>query len=315
MQANPSRTLRDKSADVAQKQSGCFVNSRSGLRNSSSAHTKYFTFTFCTFFRYHIYMKSLSDGDLIYRKLQSDITKKNWQEGKFASLVKPLETRTCKNKGCTITFQSKPYDPKVFCSRSCSVTYSNTGRIQSEATRQKIAISLKNSPHWFKPSLSKRVKKVAILCRNCKIEFSVLPYLAKRRKFCSNACAMKVIGGQTTSPKASKGKPGIRPDISPTICFYSTWEANIARIYTFQGVIWQYAPKVFDLGNHTYRPDFYLPSEDTYIEVKNFMGEYSAMRDLLFRKLYPQIRLKVILKEEYKSLEKIYKPMIPNWEN
>lgn len=69
--------------------------------------------------------------------------------------------------------------------------------------------------------------------------------------------------GQTTSPKASKGKPGI-------ICFYSTWEANIALMYTYQRVVWHYAPKIFNLGQHTYRPDFYLPAEDTYIEVKNY---------------------------------------------
>jgi hypothetical protein len=68
----------------------------------------------------------------------------------------------------------------------------------------------------------------------------------------------------TTSPKASKGKPGIRPDINPSICFYSTWEANVARVFNLVGIKWQYGPKIFDLGQHTYRPDFYLPTENIY---------------------------------------------------
>ena len=140
------------------------------------------------------------------------------------------------------------------------------------------------------------------------------PWLAKRRIYCSRTCAMKVIGGKTTSPKASKGKSGIRKDIDPSICFYSTWEANMARIYNLVGIKWLYAPKIFDLGKHTYRPDYYLPNFDTYIEVKNFMGDYSLKRDQAFRKRYPNIKLELILKKEYIEIKLNYKYFIKNWE-
>lgn len=125
---------------------------------------------------------------------------------------------------------------------------------------------------------------------------------------------MTVIGGRPTSPKASKGKNGIRKDISPTINFYSRWEANIARMYTFLNMRWQYAPKSFDIGGQTYTPDFYLPEKDMYIEVKNFWWTYSKIRDEKFRTIYPHIHLDVVLKEEYLKLEKQYAHLIPNWE-
>jgi len=125
---------------------------------------------------------------------------------------------------------------------------------------------------------------------------------------------MTVIGGQPTSPKASKGKNGIRKDISSTINFYSRWEANIARLYTYLKIRWEYAPKSFNIGGQMYTPDFFLPETDTYIEVKNFWWTYSKIRDEKFRMHYPNVRLEVILKDEYLKLEKQYAHHIPKWE-
>ena len=125
---------------------------------------------------------------------------------------------------------------------------------------------------------------------------------------------MRVVGSQPTSPKASKGKAGIRQDISPTIYFYSRWEANIARLYTYLKIPWVYAPTSFDIGGQKYTPDFYLPEKDAYVEVKNFWWEYSKIRDEKFRKRYPNIPLEVILKADYLKLEKQYSHLIPQWE-
>ena len=125
---------------------------------------------------------------------------------------------------------------------------------------------------------------------------------------------MTVIGGQPTSPKASKGKNGVRYDISPTINFYSRWEANMARLYTYLNIRWEYATVSFEIGGQKYTPDFYLPEENKYVEVKNFWWSYSKIRDEKFRKRYPAITLDVILKEQYEALEKKYAHLIPNWE-
>lgn len=88
----------------------------------------------------------------------------------------------------------------------------------------------------------------------------------------------------------------------------------MARLYTYLGIRWEYAPKTFDIGNQSYTPDFYLPDTDTYVEVKNFLGDYSRKRDDKFRRVYPSVKLKLLLKEEYVELEKRYAHLLPRWE-
>lgn len=88
----------------------------------------------------------------------------------------------------------------------------------------------------------------------------------------------------------------------------------MARLYTYLKVKWEYTPRSFDIGGQMYTPDFYLPKTDTYIEVKNFWGEYSRIRDEKFRETHPDINLKVILKEEYLELEQKYAPLLLYWE-
>lgn len=85
-------------------------------------------------------------------------------------------------------------------------------------------------------------------------------------------------------------------------------------MYTHLGIEWVYEPRAFDIGGHTYTPDFYLPRYEEYLEVKNFWSEYSANRDRKFRIAYPNIVLRVLLKKEYLLLQKLYAPAIPNWE-
>ena len=125
---------------------------------------------------------------------------------------------------------------------------------------------------------------------------------------------MIITGGRPTSPKASRGKAGIRKDISETIYFHSRWEANFARLQNYLGIKWIYEPKTFDLGTQNYTPDFYLPEKNLYIEVKNFLWKYSKVRDEKFRKLYPNIKLKMILKPDYLKLQNKYATLIENWE-
>lgn len=172
------------------------------------------------------------------------------------------------------------------------------------------ALSGRNNPHTG----IIKIPRVKIICANPKCKKIFLIERWMKRKFCSNKCAMAVIGGKPTSPKASRGKAGIRKDISKTIYFYSRWEANYARLLNYLGIKWEYEPKTFDLGSQNYTPDFYLPNSDTYIEIKNFLWKYSKIRDRKFRKLYPNIKLKLILKKDYLKLENKYSHLIKNWE-
>lgn len=246
-----------------------------------------------------------------YRNKQATIARKNWKMGVYRNNIKSYEIRRCKNQNCTNVFKVKPGNSKIFCSSRCSAHLNNIGRRHSIDTKLKIAKSLSLLP---KRDFKRRKDTVAILCNGCGSCFEVAPYLSKTRKYCSSSCAIKTIGGQTTSARASKGKSGVRKDISMEICFYSTWEANVARVFNLLNIKWQYAPKIFDLGKHTYRPDFYLPEYDMFIEVKNFMGDYSKQRDSLFRQKYPDIKLDLILKKDYSNIKSNYEELINGWE-
>lgn len=246
-----------------------------------------------------------------YRSKQAQITKSNTAKGVYKHLRKE-ESRVCAWGGCGQIFTVTPSDPKKFCSRSCAVIANNSKRKWSESVKRKIAEAATGKPGPFKGVF--KVPRVTSVCENpqCRKEFTHERY--REQKYCSVLCNITVTGSRPTSPKASRGKAGIRRDVSDSIYFYSRWEANIARLYTYLKVKWEYTPKSFDIGGHTYTPDFYLPETDTYIEVKNFWGEYSRIRDERFRASHPTVRLDVILKDEYLELEQEYAHLIPNWE-
>jgi hypothetical protein len=56
--------------------------------------------------------------------------------------------------------------------------------------------------------------------------------------------------------------------------FRSRLEARWAVFFTAAGIPWEYEPQGFELPCGRYLPDFFLPSEDAWIEIKG--GELSA---------------------------------------
>ncbi len=247
-----------------------------------------------------------------YRKKQSAITKANWKKGVF-DFTRKREKRICGRNGCGRKFEAIYSDPKIYCSQSCSAIVNNAKRGPMSA-EQKIRIGKALRGRKNPRAGEIIVPRVEIICANTKCKKVFLVERWKKRKYCSNQCTMAVVGGKPTSPRASRGKAGIRKDISKTIYFYSRWEANFARLQNYLGVKWEYEPKTFDLGSQNYTPDFYLPKSNTYIEVKNFLWKYSKIRDEKFRKLFPDIKLQLLLKEDYQKLENKYSELIPNWE-
>lgn len=247
-----------------------------------------------------------------YRKRQSEHTKAIWESGRFDFLYKK-EIRICRRQGCDISFEVLPSDEKRYCSSRCAALVNNKkrGRL-SEETREKISKSLKGTASPWKGVI--KVPRVEMTCANvaCGKKFSKEPW--RKKRFCSVTCAMHVTGSRPTSPKAARAKAGIRPDINDTTYFYSRWEANLARLFNYLGIVWIHQPTTFDLGGQKYTPDFYLPNDDLYIEVKNFLGPYSKERDDRFRELRPDVDLWLLLKAEYLELEATYACLIPNWE-
>ena len=251
-------------------------------------------------------------SDRGYKEKQSAIMKENWRKGLFNFHYK-REKRVCAKQGCKEVFEVTISDPKIYCSQSCAARVNNKKREPpSLETRLKTAKSLKGRKSPFKGII--KTPRVEVKCCSPTCGKVFLAEAFRRRKFCSNKCTMEVVGGRPTSPRAARGKAGIRKEISKTIYFYSRWEANIARLFNYLGINWTHQPKTFNLVSQNYTPDFYLPEDDIYIEVKNFLWKYSKIRDRKFRKIYPNIKLTLLLKKDYLELEKKYSHLIKNWE-
>ena len=129
----------------------------------------------------------------------------------------------------------------------------------------------------------------------------------------------------TLNPNAKKGIPysrcrgGKRNDLN-NIYFRSSWEANYARFLNFMKVKWEYEPKTFIFenikrGSVSYTPDFYLPDEDKWVEIKGWMDAKSKTKLKRFEKYFPEEykKLELIQSKEYNAI-KDYARLIPNWE-
>lgn len=252
-------------------------------------------------------------ASLIYRAKQSEKAKLNWENGRMDFLRKKVE-RHCSRKGCPNIFNTIPSDPKFYCSKSCATIVNNSKRILSLDTKIKISRALRGRKYPERPRQSPKFS--VCLYQKCQKTFKIRYWRPTNNpvKYCSRSCAIKDIGGRVTSPLAARAKVGIRPELSKTIYFYSRWEANFARLMNFLNVKWVHQPKRFQLESQKYTPDFYLPEHDIYIEIKNFLSDYSKDRDMQFRKLYPKEKLILILKNDYRELQNKYSEKIKGWE-
>ena len=144
--------------------------------------------------------------------------------------------------------------------------------------------------------------------------------------------------------EAAKG--GYRKDLKQF--FRSKWEANLARYYNFAGIKWIYEPQEFEFykvkrGSRFYKPDFYLPDLDIYMELKGWFRPADKTKIRRFKKYYSAqfIKLHFIIEdpyartkanaevlnfliddlkidfseiESYNYIEKALGKLIPNWE-
>jgi hypothetical protein len=71
----------------------------------------------------------------------------------------------------------------------------------------------------------------------------------------------------------------------------SGWEVAFARWLDFCGTKWEYESKRFFLSKgRYYTPDFYLPDQDTYIELKGWFTKKDRKKIEKFQKLYPDVK-------------------------
>lgn len=128
--------------------------------------------------------------------------------------------------------------------------------------------------------------------------------------------------------KISNAKTGLRKDLG--MSFRSTWEANYARLLLYKNKDIIYEKDRFSLYKDdkmkcVYVTDFKI-GEKEYIEIKGhaFSNEKwtcnckRCIRDKekmrLLKDQYPDIKMKIIGKKEYKEIYDKYEYIIPNWE-
>lgn len=81
----------------------------------------------------------------------------------------------------------------------------------------------------------------------------------------------------------------------------SSYELGTALFLEVNNIEWQYEPKPFTLTilqngkskQTSYKPDFYLPEYDTYIEVKGYWYRQSKIKFEAFLNQYPEIDIQV----------------------
>lgn len=129
----------------------------------------------------------------------------------------------------------------------------------------------------------------------------------------------RVVGGNS--------KSGKRADLNNTY-FRSAWEANYARYLNFlmaKGDVckWEYEPVTFCFeaikrGTRFYTPDFkvwYRGDESpVYVEVKGYMDKVSATKLKRMAKYYPDIKIEVVGKDEYRQIKTLFYRVIEGWE-
>ena len=115
---------------------------------------------------------------------------------------------------------------------------------------------------------------------------------------------------------AEHGKLEFREDLGHPC--HSKWEANYCRYLLWIKKEYIYEPKTFILalpdGTKTsYTPDFLIENKE-YQELKGWENRSELKKWEIFQKQYPNEKFILITRDKYKSIEKLYQYIIPNWE-
>ena len=99
--------------------------------------------------------------------------------------------------------------------------------------------------------------------------------------------------------------------------FANEAEVECARILDFHGIAWEYEPHSFVLEQdengrvlEAFTPDFYLPEQDTYLEVTVMKQSLVTRKNRKLRKLrelYPDVKVKLFYKRDIQRLAERYR--------
>jgi len=104
------------------------------------------------------------------------------------------------------------------------------------------------------------------------------------------------------SHRFGKSCPHSKHGVYKNTWMRSSYEIAYAKFLDKSNIRWEYESKRFDLGNTTYCPDFYLPETDEYVEIKGWWWKVAKRKFELFKKIFPAIKIKVLMKLDLQRL-------------
>ena len=189
---------------------------------------------------------------------------------------------------------------------------SQLGKVVTEETRAKLSKAHTGRKHTKAYCRKMSKIKKGIAPKNVAM-LSSKEVIEKRRKTLSKTIAEKMNLGIPVGFSTVRG--GRRADLD-NIFFRSSWEANYARYLNAVDVKWEYEKHSFEFpikrGTRFYTPDFYLPDEHTWIEIKGRMEGTSKTKLSRFKKYYPDEfrKLQVMILDPYAMKNKAQRKAI-----
>jgi len=111
-----------------------------------------------------------------------------------------------------------------------------------------------------------------------------------------------------SSPSAAEPTPGP----SASVRFAHNSERQFALLLDFYGIAWDYEPREFVLEwdrlgapVQAFRPDFFLPGYDLYIEITTLNQKLVTKKNRKIRQLralYPGTKIKILYQRDYLNL-------------
>lgn len=179
------------------------------------------------------------------------------------------------NKTFRVSKHLKEKYHKKFCSRSCSATFNNKGRIISE--EQKINLSIKCKKRLAEKGpwgAIRNIKPVMPrICLECKKEFVPVPK-KRRRKTCSQECLEKYRTNNMPKPKVVGGyRPGSgrsKHGYYKGIYCGSTYELCWVIYSLDHNIKFKRFSSFLEKDGLKYYPDFILEDNKTIVELKGY---------------------------------------------
>ena len=222
----------------------------------------------------------------------------------------------------------------IDCEKECSYYSANYGQGRCQSCATKYLIKTKGHPFLNKKHSLKTKKKQSLIkkgknnpnyidgrknkkykCKDCKKFITVSGgYYGKGHcKKCASHHRPKRKYRDITgkkNPMYGKKAPHGKRVYYKKVCMRSLLELSYAKYLEKKRIKWVYEPKAFaiiyqyknETKEGTYRPDFYLPIEDKYIEVKGFWRDDAHIKFRAFKYQYPGIKIELINKKRLDEL-------------